>query len=117
MPLAAVALAAAGDDHRRGPIGQQPLQVHFAVDVVQPQLDQLGALLDQVAMLGDHVAVTAAGDADANHGIDETPETWNERIGQINGREPLIDRSQRIDFAIIAAIGALDAVRGAFRSA
>jgi hypothetical protein len=60
--------AAAGDDHRRGAVGQQAPQVHFAVDVVQPQLDQFGSLLDQVSMLGDHVAVAAAGNADANHG-------------------------------------------------
>ena len=67
-PLAAVVLAAAGDDHRRRAIGQQSLEVHLAVDVVEPQLDQLRPLLNQVPMLGDHVAVAAAGDADANHG-------------------------------------------------
>ncbi len=43
-------------------------QVHVAVDVVEPQLDQLGPLLNQVPVLGDHVPVPAAGNADANHG-------------------------------------------------
>ncbi len=42
LPAAAIDLPAAGDDHRRGPIGQQPLEVHLAVDVIQAQLDQLG---------------------------------------------------------------------------
>ena len=51
----------------RGPLGQQPLEVHLAVDVIQPQLDQLGALLDEVLVLGDHVPVAAAADADAEH--------------------------------------------------
>ena len=43
------------------------LQVHVAVDVVQAQFDQLGALLDQVPMFRDHVPVPAAANADANH--------------------------------------------------
>ena len=55
-------------DHRAGPVGHQPPQVHVAVDVVQPQFDQPGALVDQVPVLGDHVSVPAAANADADHG-------------------------------------------------
>ena len=66
--LPAVDRAAAGDDHRAGPVGHQPPQVHLAVDVVQPQFDQLGALVDQVPMFGNHVPMPAAANADANHG-------------------------------------------------
>ncbi len=65
--LPAVGGPAASDDHRAGPVGHQPLQVHLAVDVVQPQFDQTGALVDQVPILGDHVPVPAAANADANH--------------------------------------------------
>ncbi len=66
-PFAAVGRAAAGDDHRAGPIGEQPLEVDVPVDVVQSQFDQLGPLLDQVPVFGDHVPMPAAADADANH--------------------------------------------------
>ena len=43
--LAAVLLAADGDDRRARPVLQQPLDVHARADVVEAQLDQLGALL------------------------------------------------------------------------
>ena len=66
--LPAVDGPAAGDDHRARPVGHQPPQVHLAVDVVQPQFDQLGALVDQVPMLRNHVSVPAAANADADHG-------------------------------------------------
>ena len=75
--LAAVLLAANGDDHRAGPVGQHALQIDLAVDVIEPQLDELGTLLDQVLVLGDHVAMAAAADADANHG-------WSAKVGGIS---------------------------------
>ena len=46
--LAAVLLAAHGDDRRARPILEQPLDVHPRADVIEAQLDQLGPLLDQV---------------------------------------------------------------------
>ncbi len=58
----------AGDDRRRGPAGNQPLDIHHPPNVVQPQLDEFGALLDEVAVLGDRMPVSPAPDADANHG-------------------------------------------------
>ena len=58
---------AAGDDDRAGPVGDQPLDVRFAVDVVDAEFDELGALLDEVAVFGDDVAMSAAADADADH--------------------------------------------------
>ena len=54
------------------------LQVDLAVDVVQPQLDQLGPLFDQVLMLGDDVTMPATADTDANHRI--SPATAEESI-------------------------------------
>ncbi len=65
--LAAVVRPPAGDDHGAGPIGKQTLEVDVAVDVVQPQFDQLGALVDQMLVFRDDVPMTAAADADANH--------------------------------------------------
>ena len=65
--LAAVGGAAAGDHHRTRPIGHQPFNVHFAVDVIQTQLDQSSALFDQVSVFCNHVAMTAAANADADH--------------------------------------------------
>ncbi len=44
--LAAVGAAAAGDNHRTGPVGHQPPQVYVAVDVVQAELDQFRSLVD-----------------------------------------------------------------------
>ena len=62
--------AAAGDDDRAGPVGDQPLDVRLAVDVIDAEFDELGALLDEVAVFGDDVAMAAAADADADHGRD-----------------------------------------------
>ena len=66
--FAAVLPASAGDQHRPWPIADQAWEARVAVDVVQSQLDQLGALLDQVPMFGDHVLVAAAANTDAYHG-------------------------------------------------
>ena len=65
--FSALRRAAAGDDDRAGPVGHQPLDVHFAVDVVHAEFDELGALFDQVPVFGDHVTMSAAADADADH--------------------------------------------------
>ena len=46
----------------------QTFEIHFAGDVIQAELDELGPLFDQVPVLGDHVAVTPATNANANHG-------------------------------------------------
>ena len=64
----AVGSPAASDHDRAGPVRHQPLQVHLSVDIIQPQFDQTGTLVDQVPKLGDHVPVPAAANADANHG-------------------------------------------------
>ena len=69
-PFAAVALAATSHHYRRRPVDQQSLEIDVAVDVIEPQLHQLGTLLHQVAVLGDHVAMAAACNADTNHGCD-----------------------------------------------
>ena len=61
------AVPAAGDNHRTGPIGHQAFHVHFAVDVIQTQLHQSSPLLDQVSVFRNHVAMTAAAYADADH--------------------------------------------------
>ena len=69
--LAAVGRPPAGDDHRARPVRHQPPEVDFSVEVVQPQLDQAGALIDQVPILRDHVPMPAAANAYADHGNDE----------------------------------------------
>ena len=50
-----------------GPLGGQPLEIDLPVDVIQPQLDELGPLAYQVTMLRNDVPVAAAADGDANH--------------------------------------------------
>ena len=72
--LAAVGLPPAGDHHRAGAIGHQPLDVHLAADVIHAQLDELRPLLDQVPVFGHDVTVPAATYADANHG-------WKKGLG------------------------------------
>ncbi len=67
-PFSAVAFAAAGDHDRAGAVGQQSLDVDLAVDVVESEFDELRPLFGEVAMLGDHVAVTSAADTNADHG-------------------------------------------------
>ena len=71
-PFTPVLLATTGDHHRARAIGNQPSQPYLAVDVVQTQLHQFRAPLDQMAVLGDHVSVAATGNADADHGIRRT---------------------------------------------
>ena len=71
--LARILLADAGAREnlaslRQVVLGGEPLEIDLAVDVIQPQLDELGPLADQVAMLGDHVPMAAAADGYANHG-------------------------------------------------
>src|SRR6185437_17117160 len=66
--FAAVLRSPQGQNHRTRPLGQQPLQVDLAVDVVEPQFDQWRALLDQVLVFRDHVAMATASDTYANHG-------------------------------------------------
>ena len=77
--LAAVLLAADGDDHRAGPVGQDAFQIDLAVDVIQPQLDKLRPLLDQMLMFGENVAMPPAGDADTDH-IFRTRAGWENGI-------------------------------------
>ena len=67
-PAAAVLFAAAGDDHRAGPLGQEPLEIRRRHQEVEPQLDQLAALLGQVLVLGDQMPMPAAADGDAEQG-------------------------------------------------
>ena len=52
-PLAAVALAPAGNHHRARSLGKQSVQVHRALDIVQPQFHELSAVFRQVLVLGD----------------------------------------------------------------
>ena len=51
-----------------GRLVQKPLDADFAADVVQAEFDQRRPLLAQVPVLGNHVAVTAATNADTDHG-------------------------------------------------
>ena len=76
VPLAAVLLAAAGDDARAGPLAEQAADVHAAADVVHPQLDQLHALFGQVPMLGHRMLVAAATNANANHETASVRRGW-----------------------------------------
>jgi hypothetical protein len=66
-PFASVHLTPAGNHDWPRPIREQAPQVHFAVDVIQPQLYELRALLDQVTMLGNDVPVPTSPDAYADH--------------------------------------------------
>jgi hypothetical protein len=60
--LAAVLLAAHGDDRLAGSLLQQPLDIYARADVIQAQLDQLGTLFAQVLMFCEHVFVPATAD-------------------------------------------------------
>ena len=66
--FSAVTLPPTGHDYRAGSVVEQSLDVDAAMDVVQAQFDQFGALVDQVTMFGDYVPVTAASDANTDHG-------------------------------------------------
>jgi hypothetical protein len=67
--LAAVPLAANGHHHGRGPVLQEPCQVHFALQVIEAQLNELRALFHEVPVLGDHRAVPPAANAHADHAV------------------------------------------------
>ncbi len=69
-PFAAITLSPAGDDDGTRPIVQEPLEIDLTVNVVEAELDELGALADKVLLLGDHVPMTATGNAYANHGCE-----------------------------------------------
>ena len=55
-------------DHRAGTVGEQAADIDGPADVVQ-QLDELGPQFSEVPVLVDNVAMPAAADADANHGL------------------------------------------------
>ena len=69
VPLASIALAAAGHDGGAGAVFEKPLHLDLPLDVVHPQFDQLDAVFGQVAMLGNDVTMTASSDAHADHSI------------------------------------------------
>jgi len=83
LPPAAVLLPAAGHDRRTGAILEEPLDLHFALDVVEPQLDERDAVVGQVLVFGDHVPVAAATDAHADHR--EVPESSKVREFRCDG--------------------------------
>ena len=64
-PAPAVFFAAASDDHRAGPLREQALEIRRRHQKIQPQLDELAALLGQMLVLGDQMAMSAAADRDA----------------------------------------------------
>ena len=74
VPAAPILLAAAGHDRRARAVLEQPFDLHFPLDVVKPQFDQLNAVVGQVLVFGDHVPVAAATDAHADHR--EVPESF-----------------------------------------
>ncbi len=88
--FAAVYFPTNGDHRRTRPVFEQPLDIYPRADVIQPQLDQLGPLLYQMGELGQHVFMTAAAYADANH--------WRElrvsRSGVINAGEVYFRRTR-----------------------
>ena len=67
LPAAAVALPPAGHDDGAGAVPEEPLHLHLALEIVEPQLDEPDAVLHQMLVFGDHVPMPATADAHADH--------------------------------------------------
>ncbi len=61
-----ITFSAARHDHRAGTFVEEPLHVDRTIDVVEPNFDQLHALLRKIPMLCDHMPMASSSNADTN---------------------------------------------------